>query len=418
MFLSVPLASFPVEAAEGHTDRDVRISLAASYGHVLGQDHRFGNNKNYFCTEFSTGFRVKPGAHDIYAAAYAYPYTGVGVAYESFSMIDIPASRMGDVYAVYALFRRDVYRSKAVALGYELQAGFAYSNHRYDPVTNPGNVFFSFPFNFHLVAGFYSAFHVAKDWDLSVGVRFKHHSNGRLMIPNQGVNMVEAVLGGGYLFGESYTHAEYLEEESLHELDRYAEEGIVEDDRTDYLPVNLRGKRTRWVFHLYLGAGAQSTKADWMAYNVRVDDPYKKRKDFRKYPRLSLTFDVMYRYHLKHSSGLALELYYYGGLDKLKVADTELYGAGAVARGPGYDNFALGVALVHEFHYKNVSLALALGVYPYHRTGVCSPTSWNYQKAGIRWYIPGTSGLFLGYAVKANDFQESEYMELALGFRF
>ena len=47
--------------------------------------------------------------------------------------------------------------------------------------------------------------------------------------------------------------------------------------------------------------------------------------------------------------------------------------------------------------------------------GLSDDVSWNYQKAGLRYYIPSWNNLYIGLGMKANDFRESEYIELSIG---
>ena len=78
----------------------------------------------------------------------------------------------------------------------------------------------------------------------------------------------------------------------------------------------------------------------------------------------------------------------------------------------------MGIALVQEFHYRSFALNFALGLYPQRPSlGRSGDVSWNYQKAGLRYYLPVQTGLFVGIGMKANDFQESEYVEFTIGVR-
>ena len=59
---------------------------------------------------------------------------------------------------------------------------------------------------------------------------------------------------------------------------------------------------------------------------------------------------------------------------------------------------------------------LAVGAYPYLKTGLTQDIQWNYQKAGLRYYFPKANDIFVGFVIKASSFV-ADHFELSVGLR-
>ena len=229
---------------------------------------------------------------------------------------------------------------------------------------------------------------MGKHFELGLDFMYRHYSNGMLSLPNGGID----VLGTGVF-------VRY----------KFYEEDVVKIIKPE------KNFDKGFQYHITLSGGVHSCRAEWMAYNVMVDDVYQKQTVFKKHPKLSLSMDVMYRYALKYASGVSLDMFYSSNIESLKQCDRIIYGEN-VTDDVAYSAFSLGVSLVNEIYYKNLAVYLAFGVYPYRELGLYC-VEWHYEKAGLRYYFDDFYGLFAGFAIKAHNF-DAEYFEFSLGIRY
>ena len=395
LVFAVSLLSTGNYAAAQKPDMDHLYLWGRGYaGYVFNNRVVLGSNV-YPSVDLGAGVRTIPRDSSAFAAAYGYPKYGIGASVTFTSLLEVPeSSRFGNYYSIYGYFERIVMRAGIFSASCRLETGFAYNPVRYSPVTNPLNLYVSSILMVHAAAGLGLDFRISPNWTLSLDIRAKHYSNGRSALPNYGLNMIEA---GIAVKG------------CLHEL----------QDDVPVRSMKIRNgfeKGFTWQFALH--SGAHCTASDWALYNSRVADPQLKQTVFKAYPRFSFSLTAMYRYALKYSSGLGLEVFWVPDLDVLESNEQLLNTTESSYEEPGYLPVYLGTALVQEFHYRRFALNFALGLYPQRpNLGRSGDVSWNYQKAGLRYYLPVQTGLFVGIGMKANDFQESEYVEFTVGVR-
>lgn len=328
-----------------------------------------------------------------YASAYGYPSYGLGFSFTGMSMIELPQpSYFQDFYSMYMSFKRPLIRRGGFSAGYMLEFGPALSFGRYDPVDNPANCYVSSPLMIHFAGGLYAGWRFDERWTLSLDARLRHFSNGRISLPNQGLNMIEAGVGLEYHFVRDRTSGGGSLGDGTADFVRDADAGLGYDKGL--------------AVHMGIGAGMHVTEAEWLA-----------EKRSRPYPRFSFSADIMYRYALKFATGIGLDLFYAPDIGILEADERTVYGNEAVDAGVGYSPVSVGLSVVQEIYYRNFSAFVAVGIYPYSGMGVGNDISWNYQRAGLRYYVPKWGDMFFGIAVKAQDFLASEYMEFSVGFR-
>lgn len=418
------------------------ISAKASFGYCLDSKTRnWFSNGAYPAFDIYLGLDTKGMQNNLFAKLYNYPRYGIGIGYEDFSKVKITdaTSYFKDILSIYAFFDRDIIRTKKFSLSYIVEAGLSWSSGLYDPINNPSNIFLSTPVFFNIAGGIGLTGHITENFSLGTHIMLSHHSNGRLSLPNQGVNMFGISLDARYTFDHPRHSTIKTPDNQLYKnqllenqkLDNQLTENHLNDNkarkvkgsRIEMLDKDERKKiqnelkdKNGWDFNIYLGGGVQGTKADWKAYQKDERDPEEKWTGFKMYPRISLSTDFAYRYSPRFSTGLSVGMYYYSGLSQLKASEIKAYGDEAVAAGPGYNNFVLGIGVLQQIYFKNVAIYIELGVYPYKKLGISHAIGWNYQKAGIRLYMPALQNMFIGFGLKAIDFAESEYMEFSLGF--
>lgn len=376
---------------------------ARGYGGYLFENKVDFKNHYFGSADITAGFTSDLTGGDAYSAAYGYPTYGLGACACFLSDISLPEpSSLGNFYSLYGFFERDVFRYRNFTAGYSLEFGGAYNPVRYNPVDNPQNYYVSSVIMVHAAAGLHAKWRFAGNFEAGLRFRAKHYSNGRSALPNYGLNMLEAGLSLGYYFIS----------------DRRSGGGSFSDGTADFEIAEKTPSVKGFEFHITLGGGPHCTGSDWNRYNRRVKEPAERETDFRMYPRFSVSADAMYRYCLKAGTGLLLEAFCVPDIKTLEKNDRAIYGDDAVEDGPGYSPFSMGIAVVQEFHFRNFAVWGALGIYPFKpKLGLSGDVSWNYQKGGVRYYVPKWGDIFFGLAVKANDFQESEYMEFSIGIR-
>lgn len=384
-------------------DRDHLSLEARTYGGYLFNNRVELESHWYMSADIAVGLTTEPSDYDIYAQAYGYPSIGLGSCICFMSAIEVPGqSYFGNYYSIYGFFERDVFRFRNFSAGYGLEVGAAFNPVRYDPVLNPLNYYVSSVLMVHAAACLHAGWRFDENWGIALRLRAKHYSNGRSALPNYGLNMLEGGVSLRYYLREDVTGGG----------------GSYRDGTADFREDDHNMFERGLSWELAAGGGVHCTRSDWNRYNSSVADVGQKSKIFKAYPRFSVSADIIYRYSLKFSSGISLESFFVPDIKTLKANDKAVYGEDAVAAGPGYSPFALGLAALQEFHYHNFALRISIGMYPIQpKLGLSDDASWNYQKVGLRYHLPRPAGMFVGAAVKANDFRESEYVELSVGIR-
>lgn len=382
---------------------DMVISGHGWYGIDMEKTRPNLKTYGYMTYEAALGFQTNPEDSCAYAHAFGYPMISVGFSlatmgdFKFHDHTDLP-----NLYSVYGSFERTLIRKKQASFGYQLDFGLSYNPGRYDPVNNPGNNWLSFPVMAYFGAGAFAKLHLGKRWEIGADLMFRHYSNGRLALPNEALN----ALGGG-LFAR-YRLSDY--------------------DHTRYKGVT--GRKAEFdrgmQYAIVLGGGIHTCMAEWNAYVETEPDPSAKQEvKLKKHPKLSVSFDALYRYSLRYATGLGIDVFYSSNMDELEKADRIVYGDESVDNCPGYAPISVGIAFVQEVYWKNLAVHVAVGAYPYRKKGVNGPEAeamgdrergWHYEKAGLRYYMPKLGDTFVGFAIKSHSIK-AEYLEFSVGIR-
>ena len=370
---------------------DISIFGQNWYGFALNNNpYRISNG--YMTYDVAVGFQTESSDSCVFAQAYGYPLIEAGISVAGLSNLVMDQnSFLPDLYAVYGGFERTLIRREKFSFGFMLNLGITTNVIRYDPINNPGNTFLSSPVMAYFGGGFFAKRHLGKRWEIGADFMYRHYSNGKLSLPNGGMD----VLGGGV----------------------FARYRLRDYDAGDYVRKPVKQVfRKGMIYHIAFSGGVHSCDSEWKVYNAMVEDPAQKQTKFSKHPKFSLSADAMYRYALKYATGISLDMYYSSNMKELEKCDRILYGDAAVENCPGYDPISVGVAVVQELYWRNIAGYIALGAYPYRHKGISGYQGWHYEKAGLRYYFPGFSDTFLGFAIKAHNFV-AEYFEFTIGVR-
>ena len=399
LLLSVP--SFAQKIGKS----DLSVSAQGWYGYDIEKTRPGLASNGYMTYEASLGIQTNPENGSKYAEAFGYPMLSVGFSLarmSSFQFVD--QTRFPDLYSIVGSFERSLYRSKLVSLGYQLDFGATYNPGRYNPIDNPGNNWLSSPFMAYFGAGAFAKIHVGKRWEIGADVMFRHFSNGRLELPNEAINAVGMGVFARYRLSD-YNYADYKSKTK---------------GRYDF--------EKKMQYMIVLGGGVHTCQADWKAYVESESDPAKQMEAqaaLKKHPKLSLSFDAIYRYSMRYATGIGLDVFYSSNMKHLEASDRIIYGDELVDNSPGYAPISLGVAVVQEVYWHNLAVHVAVGAYPYRKKGVNGPEAdaiddrergWHYEKAGLRYYFPKLGDTFVGFAIKSHSIK-AEYIEFSVGIR-
>lgn len=393
-----------IQAQKRITEDDLTFSAHGWYGFDIEMTRPNIRTSGYMTYEAAVGFQTEPSDNCWYAQAFGYPMINIGVSWARMSNFRFyDRTRLPDLYSIFGSFERSVIRSRHFSLGYLLDFGATYNPGRYDPVGNPGNDWLSSPFMAYFGAGAFAKIHIGKRWEIGADFMFRHYSNGRLNLPNEALN----ALGGGVF--------------ARYRLDDY-----------DYAKYSHQPKKIKADFKkgmqymIAFGGGVHTCMAEWNAYVVPEEDPYKKDDiKLKKHPKFSLSFDAVYRYSQRYATGLSLDVFYSSNMKELEASDRIVYGDELVDRCPGYAPISIGVAVVQEVYWRNFAVHVAIGAYPYRHKGVNGPEAkaagdrergWHYERAGFRYYFPRLADTFVGFAIKSHNIK-AEMLEFSVGIR-
>ena len=338
------------------------------------------------CNSFDAGILWKASGTAA-ADMYNNPRIGLGFSYTNLGALDcVEGSSIGDSFALYGTFVRDVLILGPVRTGYDLQFGGALMTKPYHKTDNPLNVLYGGPFTFHIKAGIYVVGDITPRWSLGAEVAFKHNSACRLIIPNRGVNAVCYSFTSTYSFGN-----------------KTLKPGLQIKENS---PLNRKLR-----FGLFASGGIHKCMAEWEADQLL---PPQERPDYyTPWFKGSVGAEVIWRYCRRTSSGLQLELHYLGNMEALRRSDAAMYGA--KAKEAGYSPLSPGVGFVQDVYFGSWALGGGFGVYLYRQVGIHENRGPFYQKVHLRYYPPFLPSCFAGIALRAHKFNRADYLEFTLG---
>lgn len=319
-----------------------------------------------------------------YAALYGFPKFGIGLGFDGLSALRYNGpSRLDNIFNLYGFAERNLLRSKRVSLDFVFDLGAGYNSSVYDPVNNPLNRNFGSHFLVFVGGGF--SFHVALTERLEAGVaaQFNHYSTGRLAYPNAGLNNPAAYLSVRYRNAASH---------KPHRVAKALEENP-----------------SRFFYEIYAGGGVHKCAIEWTAFGTTPP-----------WPIYSFGGSANYRYRPHLSTGLAVDMYYAssGFLNRLQESERHVYGDEKVDAYDPYNPFSGGIGLIQHLHYGNFSAFATVGAYLYRHNGVKDQQGKLYQRVGLKYVLPGRSGVFVAADCKAHKFSHAAMMELTVGVRF
>ena len=317
-----------------------------------------------------------------YAALYGYPVFGVGIGWEGLSALRYNGiSRLKDIFNLYGFAERTLLSRDCFSLDFVLDLGAGFNRALYDPERNPLNRNFGSYLLVYVSGGL--DFHVPLTDHLEAGLsaRFNHYSTGRLGYPNAGLNNPAACL-------------------SL----RYRNATPPKRRPAGAFP----DPPSRFFCELYAGAGIHRCAIEWSVTGTT-----------RPWAIFSFGGSANFRYRPHLSTGLAIDMYAETPtfLNRLQECERIACGKDQVdAYGP-YRGFSAGAGVIQHLHYGPFSAFATVGAYLYRHNGIHDQRGKLYQRIGLKYLLPGSTGLFVAMDCKAHGFSRAAMMELTLGIR-
>ena len=135
---------------------------------------------------------------------------------------------------------------------------------------------------------------------------------------------------------------------------------------------------------------------------------------FHYYLKANVGLEFLWRYAKCFATGIGAEFFYMGEAKDLKPIDDTLYGPSDDV----YSPLAGGVILLQEIYYRRFAVHGGIGLNIARHMGRFEDGGLLYQKLGLRYYMPGLDGAFLGFGVRLHKFAQSDYMEFTIGKHF
>lgn len=371
------------------------VSVAGNVSYLI---HAGEFNKailhSYGTSHYDVRVRWQPGKRreTAYDRAWNHPALQFGLLYTDFSQVKIyrddPAkrSRIGYLLTLYGGLQFEILHKGRWTLGADLLHGAAYCPHPFNETTNRDNEVIGTTLSIFVSGGLFAKYRISPHWSASLGVDFKHFSNGTLDRPNLGANTIGPTLAVHYDLGEKELGSEGVKE--------LGSDGVKEDfDKKIYVDA-------------VVGLGMKALSEHFNVYQSKHNPIY---------GFFTTMVAPMYRYHLLHASGIGIDYTYADYVYRIRDFD-QMRGL----TDHRYSPHILGVSLRHEFFYRHFSVNVGVGTYLLNRTGHTAETDESriYQNVGLRYSFPFTRDrLFLGYNVKAHRFQKVNCVQILLGYR-
>jgi len=296
-----------------------------------------------------------------------YPRYGAGIHYAD-EIRDKGDTTLGNPLSLFIFYQASWAQFGRFSLNTNVSAGLSYNPVVYHPVKNPFNDVVGSHINLFLDANLFLGIRLGERMDMNVGYGMNHYSNGRIHMPQKGLNNWGWNAGLTWLFGggekpfrrSSKIVSEPPEFHPFEEIQLMASAGVTEWQ----LPSMPEG------YH-YLAS--------------------------------SLSIDYAYQFSLRSALSLGLDVFYDGSLERsLKIDPEEV---------DFFQKTQLGGHLGYQFSISRLTILFNLGTYFKQNTYI---RGFYYSRAGARYRI--TDHLDLHLCIKSRNGIRSDYIEWGLAY--
>lgn len=201
----------------------------------------------------------KDSINFIYNQIYNYPIYGVGIYAGTFDK-----DYMGNPFAVYGFVAVPIAPnlSKRLRFNYRVAMGIAGGFKSFDIIENPKNLNMGTSTNLYIDLGLEATYRLTQKFHLGAGVAFHHFSNGSIVLPNTGINLVPFSVSATYIpSGKAFEPQKFIVPplDAIHELQinyAFGHKQINRWDERGYFKSTLGAAYTRQFGYKWrLGAG-------------------------------------------------------------------------------------------------------------------------------------------------------------------
>lgn len=304
-------------------------------------------------------------------------------------------SNAGQMITPYAAVSRALAYGSKAEFGYRMSQGIGICTRPYSYPSNPENELIGARLSIFVGMGFYGKIRLMDHLQLGLTAEMHHFSNGRLDMPNLGINSFEAGAQLIYSFD-----ARGMREQT---------------PRIKEIKDSLKSRHRKHFFtdvSLSWLPRVLSSEHRYSFYYRQPDDPEFRKGKYRLHSCTALNVALMYRYSPKFASGIGFEYIYAPIGDDIQHWEN-LQGLETSHASP----HGCSIRLQHEAFYKNIGVNVSIGYYlkrePQQQNDRILPI---YETAGIRYYLPvDHRRLYIGYNIRARAFT-ADCFQFALGY--
>lgn len=127
----------------------------------------------------------------VWEKKYNLPKLGLAATYFNYGLPE----ELGEVLSLTGFLDTNLKKYRKDELRLSLGTGIVYSNVIYNSITNPENKAVGSKISYVLRGNIYYVKKINENWDVNLHAAFRHYSNGRMQMPNNGMNF--PVVGAG-----------------------------------------------------------------------------------------------------------------------------------------------------------------------------------------------------------------------------
>ncbi|MDO5759913.1 MAG: acyloxyacyl hydrolase [Bacteroidota bacterium] len=355
---------------------NLSYSLSMGEGYVLPtNDFLKGKNKDNKKITNITHFSFKLTKQVDYSKPWHYWYKdfryGLGAYHGVFNYSD----RLNNPYAVYVFAGFSPYKYKKFTLKNELALGLSGVWEHYSK-TNRQNIAISLPIEAYVHWQMEADWQVNNSWQAGLGLSFVHFSNGALVKPNKGINIISPTINFAY---------------SPKPIERYNFEFKEKFNKHYYIDVN------NWL-------GVHAVNFDYSKENGTRDTVQ------NSYWVYGQQWKFMMDVNPKYELGFGFEYLYNHAAWK---SDTTHYKTHSYEELDNSDKFNVGIFLSFHYNVNNFSVLIEPGYALRQKYGYAPKF---YQRLGLRHYA--YKGWFSQIALRAYNYHVADFIEWGIGYRF
>jgi hypothetical protein len=305
---------------------------------------------------------------------YGYPVYGIGIYSASFN----ETQELGVPIAFYGFFSAPFIRYRKLNFNYEMGLGIATNWNNFDPIKNPYNIAISAERSTYIEAGLNFEYQLTSKYFLSAGYGLYHFSNGKLKMPNRGLNT------GAFKLSFRYK----LNNASL---------PFIKREVPEY------SRHFEWDIYVFCGV----KNVSYLGNDVNIIEKY----EGVYFPIYGINNTISRCIDYKSKIGIGFSFGYNGALNaQIAVENAKLDKVDL----PFENHLSLSIYPSYELMVNRLSIILQPGFY-ISRKKTTNTTPVFYQRIGIKYYF--LKDYFMGISLRAFRFHESDYIEWNIGRR-